>query len=165
MVRWLSIVCLLAAAPAAADGLAPALAGKRYIIELSSSQYDSGYGAYLVPPLDAALKAGGLRSKSGPGADIVVNIVTGSDVGRWVGKGENRRWLYTATVTVGVSPSDYVIPHGGRPAFGVTVSLLTPNSDREDELDCMIRRAVAVALVRYRPRGHLTVDGGACLRR
>ena len=31
------------------------LDGKSYIIELSSSQYDSGYGNYLLPPLAAAL--------------------------------------------------------------------------------------------------------------
>ncbi|MCB2144583.1 MAG: hypothetical protein KDE02_18150, partial [Rhodobacteraceae bacterium] len=61
------------------------LRGKSYIIELSSSQYASGYGEYLLPPLLSVLDRSGMRAKNGPGADVVVNIVTDSDVGRWTG--------------------------------------------------------------------------------
>mgnify|MGYP001164515752 FL=1 len=152
---------LLAAAPAGAGPLD----GKRYMIELSSSQYGSGYGEYLVPPLAAALAKTGLRAARQPPADIIVNVVTDSDVGRWVGAGASRQWLYTVTVTVGLSPEAYVIPPDGTPAFGVRATLVTPNPDREDELACLIRLAARTAVANWRPTGMLGTDGSACLRR
>jgi hypothetical protein len=153
-------IILLAGQAAMAEGLT----GKSYIIELSSSQYDSGYGAYLVPPLVRALDRAGLRSAGGPGADLVANIVTESDVGQWIGEGDAREWTHTVRITVGLSPESYVIPFEGTPAFGVTATLLTPNPDREDELDCLIGLAARTAIANYRPEGHLRTDGSACLR-
>lgn len=153
----------LLACPAAA--LAGPLDGKSYIIELSSSQYTSGYGEYLVPPLARVLAKSGMRAKNGPGADVVVNIVPESDVGQWVGSGEARQWLYTVQITVGISPESYVIPYEGTPAFGVTARLMTPNSDREDELACLVKLAARTALAHYRPTGAVQTDGSACLRR
>ena len=158
-------LALTAAALCLATGaLAGPLDGKSYIIELSSTQYDSGYGNYLLPPLASELARSGLRARNGPGADVVVNIQTGSDVGKWLGAGENRVWTYAVGVTVGISPESYTIPYEGTPAFGVEARLLTPNPDREDELSCLIRLAARTAIANYRPEGRLRVDGSACLR-
>jgi hypothetical protein len=140
------------------------LTGKSYIIQLSSTQYSSGYGNYLVPPLASVMKKSGLRSKSGPGADLVVNVETDSDVGRWVGTGANKIWLYTVSATVGISPESYDIPYEGTPAFGITASLMTPNPDRQDEMDCLIKLAARTALANYRPKGIFPVDGSSCQR-
>lgn len=140
------------------------LDGKSYIIELSSSQYGSGYGNYLLPPLAAAMARSDLRAQNGPGADIVVNIQTASDVGQWLGKGTNRVWTYTLSITVGLSPETYVIPYEGTPAFGVTARLKTPNPDRDDELACLITLAARTALANYKPTGHFVTDGSSCLR-
>ena len=141
------------------------LDGKSYIIELSSSQYDSGYGNYLLPPLAAEMAKSGMRARNGPGADIVANIQTDSDVGRWVGSGENKVWIYTISVTVGLSPESYVIPFEGTPVFGVKAVLETPDPDREDELECLIRLAARTALKAYKPTGILKTDGRSCLRK
>lgn len=158
-------LCLLAALGlGAAPVLAGPLSGKTYIIELSSSQYDSGLGDDLVPPLASVLAKSGLRAKNGPGADVVVNVVPGSDVGQWVQTAQGRVWLYTVTVTVGISPETYAIPPEGTPAFGVAASLKTPNPDREDELSCLIKLAARTAIKNYRPEGVLQTDGAACAR-
>ncbi|MCB2125944.1 MAG: hypothetical protein H6897_15895 [Rhodobacteraceae bacterium] len=156
---------LAAALVAATPVGAGPLDGKRYMIELTSSQYGSGYGEYLVPPLAAALAKAGLRTARQPPVDIIVNVVTGADVGRWVGTGASRQWLYTVTVTVGISPEAYVIPPDGTPAFGVRAKLVTPNPDREDELDCLIRLAARTAVANWRPTGMFGTDGSACRRR
>lgn len=149
------------ATPAAADS---PLRGKSYIIELQSGSYDSGLAEYLVPPLMRGLRGSGMRSQGGPGADVVVNVVTGSDVGQWVGQGENRVWLYTISALVGISPETYVLPYDGTPQFGVRASLMTPNPDREDEMACLITLATRSAVANYRPAGILTTDGSACAR-
>ncbi len=156
----LALGFLLAATAASAGPLD----GKSYIIELSSSQYASGFGAYLVPPLAAALRQSPMRAMTGPGADLVVNVVYDSDVGRWRGKGKDRAWIYEVLVTVGISPGDYTIPPDGTPRFGVRARLLTPNPDREDEMACLIRLAARTALANYRPTGILTTDGSSCAR-
>lgn len=159
LVRSLPGVTILAS-----GAMAGPLDGKSYIIELSSSQYSSGYGEYLVPPLAAVLATSGMRAAKGPGADVVVNIVTQSDVGQWIGQGEAREWLHTVQITVGISPEAYVIPFEGTPAYGVRARLLTPNPDREDELECLIKLAARTALANYRPTGLLVADGQGCLR-
>lgn len=122
------------------------LDGKSYIIELSLSQYGSGYGNYLVPPLAKTMARSGLRAANGPGADVVVNIQTSSDVGKWIGTGASRIWMYEIAVTVGISPESYQIPFEGTPAFGVKAKLMTPNPDRDDELACLIGLAARTAL-------------------
>lgn len=142
-----------------------ALDGKTYIIEMSSSQSASGYMAYLLPPLASEIERAGLKAKRGPGADVVFNIVTYSDVGQWMDRGEGREWLYTVTITTGVSPESYTIPFEGTPQFGVAVSLITPNGDREDELACLIRLATREAIARYRPEGLIRLSGQSCLRK
>lgn len=157
--RLATLLCLVAA-----QAHAGPLDGKSYIIELSSSQYGSGYGNYLLPPLAKVMARSGLRAQNGPGADIVVNIQTDSDVGQWLGKGTNRVWTYTLSITVGLSPETYVIPYEGTPAFGVTARLKTPNPDREDELACLITLAARTALANYKPTGHFVTDGSSCLR-
>lgn len=159
--RHLILALILLTTPAAADPLT----GKSYIIELSSTQYSSGYGNYLVPPLAAVMAKSGLTAKNGPGADVVVNIVTNSDVGRWVGTGANKVWLYTISATIGISPEAYAIPYEGTPAFGITAALETPNPDRQDEMDCLITLAARTALKNYRPTGIFPVDGSSCKRR
>lgn len=156
----LALATALLATPAAADPLA----GKSYIIQLSSTQYSSGYGEYLLPPLAAVMQRSGLKAKNGPGADFVVNVEPDSDVGRWVGTGENRVWLYTISATVGISPESYEIPYEGTPAFGITATLQTPNPDREDEMACLIQLAARTALKNYRPTGIFKTDGSSCAR-
>lgn len=161
----LLLLSVLAATPAAAGPPDSPLKGQSYMIELSSSQYGSGLGDYLVPPLAAALTRAGLRAAKAPPAEVIANVVTGSDVGRWVGTGAARDWLYTVRITVGLSPESYVIPPDGTPAFGVTAELVTPNPDREDELSCLIGLAARTAVASYRPEGRFRTDGSSCLRR
>lgn len=144
---------------------ASALDGKTYIVEMSSSQSASGYMAYLLPPLVKEIERAGLKAKRGPGADVVFNIVTHSDVGQWMDRGQGREWLYTVTITTGISPETYTIPFEGTPQFGVAVSLVTPNGDREDELACLIRLATREAIARYRPKGLVRLSGQSCLRK
>ena len=146
--------------------LAGPLTGKSYIVELASSQDASGYGAYLLPPLLKELGASDLKpwKTLGPGADVVVNITPDSDVGRWVTRNGERVWIYTVSVRIGISPGDYEIPVDGSPAFGVTARLETPNPDREDEMDCLIRLATRTAIRDYKPTGAETVDGQVCAR-
>ena len=100
------------------SSVANPLDGKSYIIELSSSQYSSGYGEYLLPPLAKTMARSGMRPANGPGADVVVNLQTSSDTGKWVGTGVGRVWIYEVTVTVGISPESYRIPYEGTPASG-----------------------------------------------
>ncbi len=157
----LALALALLATQAAADPLA----GKSYIIQLSSTQYSSGYGEYLLPPLAKVMQHSGLKAKNGPGADLVVNVEPASDVGRWVGKDANRVWLYTISATVGISPEAYEIPYEGTPAFGITATLQTPNPDRQDEMDCLITLAARTALKNYRPTGVFKTDGSACARK
>lgn len=135
------------------------------MFELSSTQYDSGYGTYLLPPLAKVMAKSGLRAAKGPGADVIVNIQTVSDSGQWLGSGSAKVWTYTISVTIGISPESYVIPYEGTPAFGVRADLRTPNPDRADEMACLITLAARNALANYRPTGHLTTDGSSCLRR
>lgn len=155
------LLALLLATPAAAGPLS----GQSYIIELSSSQSASGYGDYLLPPLMKAMEASDLVPHRilGPGADIVVNVVTSSDVGAWMG--DPPVWTYTISATVGLSPESYAMPYNGTPAFGVRAELRTPNPDREDEMNCLITLAARTAIVNYRPTGIVKTDGQSCLRR
>ena len=133
---------------------------------MSSSQSASSYAAYLIPPLAREIEKAGLKPvKPGPGADVVFNIVTHSDVGQWMETASGREWLYTLTITTGISPESYVIPFEGTPQFGVAVSLITPNADREDELACLIGLATREAIARYRPAGMIKLSGQSCLRK
>jgi hypothetical protein len=148
------------ATPAAAGPLS----GQSYIIEMSSSQSASGYGDYLLTPLIKVMEASGLvpHRVLGPGADIVVNVVTDSDVGAWMG--DPRVWTYTISATVGLSPESYAMPYDGTPAFGVRAVLQTPNPDRMDEMDCLISLAARTAIANYRATGILKTNGQSCLR-
>lgn len=157
---------LLLSLPVSGPALAGStLSGKTYIIEMSSSQSASGYMNYLLPPLVDEIERAGLVAKRGPGADVVFNVVTHSDVGQWMDTGKGREWLYTVTITTGISPESYVIPFEGTPQFGVAVSLVTPNGDREDELACLIRLATREAIGRYQPKGLVKLSGQSCLRK
>lgn len=162
----IAAACFVAIFGACTAQAASPLDGKTYVIEMSSSQSKSGYGDYLLPPLMRAIEKAGLTPwKPGPGADVVFNIVTHSDVGQWMETAKGREWLYTQTITVGVSPESYVIPFEGTPQFGVAASLITPNSDREDELACLIGLAAREAIARYKPKGIIKVSGQSCLRK
>lgn len=157
---------MLALLPASgAPAQAGPLEGKTYIIELSSTQYSSGYGEFLVPPLVEALDKAGLKPMGGPGADVVVNILPESDVGQWMGTGDAKEWIYTVDIMVGISPESYVIPYEGTPVLGVKARLLTPNSDRLDELECLTRLATRTAVANYGKTGILRTDGSSCLRK
>lgn len=160
-----TVLAIAATCGLAAPAQAGPLDGKTYIIEISSSQSSSGYAEYLLPPLLAELARSKMRPAKGPGADVVVNIVTESDVGQWMGSGEDRAWIYTVQITIGISPESYVIPLDGTPVFGIRARLLTPNPDREDELNCLTRLAARTAIRNYQPEGIFTTDGSSCLRR
>lgn len=159
----LGVLLALLGSPA----LAGPLTGKSYMVEMSSTQVSSGYAGYLLPPLLKELAASDLvaHNTPGPGADVVFNITPDSDNGHWVTQGGKKRWLYAVRVTVGISPESYVIPVDGTPAFGVTARLTTPDPDREDEMDCLIRLAARTAIRDYRPKGAEAVDGQACARK
>jgi hypothetical protein len=162
----LSAALLLSAGVTGQVHAASPLQGKNYIIHVSSTQSDSGYAAYLLPPMARAITRAGLKpAKRGPGAELVFNVVTHSDVGQWMEVASGREWLYTVTITIGISPESYVIPYEGTPQFGVAVSLITPNGDREDELACLIELATREAIARYQPKGLIKLSGQACLRR
>ncbi len=161
----LALTALLAATAAAAGLLDGPLDDTSYMIDLTSSQLDSGYAGYLLPPLLDTLASSGMTPARRPPADVIVTVATGSDAGRWMGTGAGRAWIYTMTVMVGISPEAHAIPDDRTPAFGVRARLLTPNPDREDELDCMIRLAARTAIANYRPAGLFETDGASCLRR
>ena len=165
MRRLVSIAaaCFVASTAQAASPLD----GKTYVVEMSSSQSSSGYADYLLPPLLRVLENSALKpwKKLGPGADVVFNVVTHSDVGQWKQTAKGREWLYTQTITVGVSPESYSIPYEGTPRFGVAATLITPNSDREDELACLIELSSRQAIARYKPSGIIEISGQSCLRK
>jgi hypothetical protein len=140
--------------------------GQSYIIQLRSTQSSSGLGEYLVPPLRRAFDASGLVYLGGPEARWVATVENAYDVGKWYGRGASRTWLYTRTVTVGLSPGSADIDRGGRlaPHFAVSARIVTPDADRVDEFNCLVALAVRELAARYRPRGRITVDGASCLR-
>lgn len=137
-----------------------------FIIQLTSSQYASGLGEYLVPPLLRAFRKTGMRYLGGPGAGFAATVESRSDVGEWYGAGDARQWLYARRVTVGLSPADVDVEPEGRlsPSFAVTALVITPNEDRVDELECLIALATRELSFRYRAVGHVTVDGRGCAR-
>lgn len=141
------------------------LSPRKYIIQMSSSQVDSGYAYYLVPPLAKVFDDAGFTAMRGPGADVAVNILTNSDVGQWMSTAKGREWLYTVKITVGISPENYDIPYEGTPQFGAEISLITPNGDREDELACLITLAARTAIAQYQPKGLYKRSGQECLRK
>lgn len=161
----ITVACLVEALlPHPAQAASP-LDGKSYMIEMSSSQSKSGYGDYLLPPLMRALNASSLKpAKMGTNPDVIFNIVTHSDVGQWMETSRGREWLYTQTITVGISPEAFSIPIDGTPQFGVAATLITPNSDREDELTCLVELSTREAIARYKPRGIIKISGQSCLR-
>ncbi len=141
-------------------------AGATYIIQLTGSQGASGLGEYLVPPLKQAMDRAGLVYLGGPGVAYAATVQNAYDVGKWHGDGAGRRWLHTRTVTVGLTPAHMELERAGRlaPAFSVSATLITPDADRVDELNCLIALAARELKARYRPQGRVSVDGTACLR-
>jgi hypothetical protein len=168
MARFLPVLAVLLTASGAAAQQSPDFPRtKSYIIQLTSSQYSSGLGEYLIPPLTKAMRKTGMRYEGGHGAGYAATVEIGSDVGAWYGKGDAQEWLYQSTVTVGLSPADVDVEPEGRltPSFSVTAKLLTPNADREDEMACLITLATREMAARYVPRGHVTVNGAGCARK
>ncbi|MEZ5911497.1 MAG: hypothetical protein R3D84_04060 [Paracoccaceae bacterium] len=158
---------MLFTAPAAAQQSADFPRRSTFIIHLTSSQYASGLGEYLVPPLERAMAATGLRYRGDAGADYAATVQSRSDTGQWLVDGDGRQWLYTREVTVGLSPADADIDTGGglRPSFSITAILRTPDADRVDELNCLISLAARELAARYVPAGSVAVDGNQCARR
>lgn len=140
------------------------LSGRSYVIQMTHSQVASGLASYLVPPLRGAFDGAGLVYRGGPGAEFAASITPGSDVGDWSGSGGSRRWLYTRTVLVGLSPADAPFQDND-PLYGVNATLVTPDADRVDELNCLVALAVCDLVANYQPRGRRQVDGSACARK
>lgn len=163
-VLW-SLLVILLATPLYAQKSPDFPGNTRVVIQLTSSQFVSGLGDYLVPPLYAALQEIGLIYDDGSNADYAATVEIGSDVGKWRGS-DNAEWLYERYVTVGLSPAEKDIELDGKlqPSFSVTVLLVTPDPDRVDELNCLIDLATRELAARYRPKGHVFVDGKRCAR-
>ena len=161
------VMALLAVAAVAAATSPDFPARASYIIQLTGSQYASGLGEYLVPPLRKAFRRTGMRYDGSPAAQFAATVETGSDAGSWQGAGAARAWLYRRFVTVGLSPADVDIEPQGRPEprFAVKVTLMTPDEDRLDELDCLIALATRELAARYRPEGRVSVNGQGCARK
>lgn len=162
-----SVLLMALAAPAGAQQSPEFPKSGSFIIQLTSSQYASGMGEYLVPPLQKAFRKTGMRYEGGPGAGFAATVESGSDVGKWYGTSDAATWLYERRVTVGLSPASIDIEPEGRlnPSFSVTAVILTPNEDRVDELDCLIALATRELSLRYKPTGHVTIDGKGCARK
>lgn len=131
---------------------------------MTSSQVASQFAEYLVPPLQSAFRSTGMKFAGAGKADFAATVQTDFDVGQWINKGDDVVLLYTRSVTVGLSPADANIgPHGVlSPHFSVTAKLTTPNPDRVDELDCLIKLATRELAARYEAKGHVTVNGQSC---
>lgn len=137
----------------------------RFIVQLTSSQYASGLGEYLAPPLEKAFLRAGLAYSARRPA-YAATVENEYDVGKWYEAGGRRVWLYTRDVTVGLSPADADIDNMGKlePWFSVTARIVTPDADRVDELNCLVSLATRELAARYRLRGHVIVDGKSCAR-
>ena len=140
--------------------------GATFIIQLTGSQYASGLGQYLLPPLSKAFAKTSLRYEGGPGADYAATVEHTYDVGSWHDVKGGKVWLYDTAVTVGLTPAAVDAEPGGKlsPAFSVSARLLTEDADRVDELNCLIALAVGELALRYRRTGHVTVNGARCGR-
>ncbi|MDJ0822151.1 MAG: hypothetical protein QNJ09_10145 [Paracoccaceae bacterium] len=142
--------------------------GSSFIIQLTSSQFVSGFGDYLVPPLLRAFRKTGMRYNGRANVDYAATVQTDSDVGKWVAAEDGSSvWIYRRSVTVGLSPADVNIEPKGvlRPWFAVKVVLDTPDQDRVDELNCLIALATAELAYRYKLKGLVKVNGSSCLRK
>ena len=160
------LICLALAAPVAAQQSPDFPRDGTYVVHLTSSQFVSGFGEYLVPPLVKAFNKTGMTYNKDIEADYVVTVQTESDVGTWHGDGDEAVWLYRRTVSVGLSPADIDIEPQGqlRPSFSITTVLKTPDQDRVDELNCLISLATRELAARYQEKGHVFVDGSGCAR-
>jgi hypothetical protein len=81
-----------------------------------------------------------------------------------MGTGAKKVWPYAVAATVGISPESYAAPYDGTPAFRVKATLKIPDSDRPDEMDCLITLTARTALKSYQLKGLLQIDGQGCLR-
>jgi hypothetical protein len=162
----IALAAAIAAGSAAAQTSPEFPRGGSYIIQLTSSQYASGLGEYLVPPLEKAFRQTGMRYEGGPEAQFAATVETKSDVGSWYGTGDAKVWLYERSITVGLTPAEVDVEPEGKlsPSFSVTVRMLTPDADRVDEMNCLIALATRELSARYKPRGHVLVNGSGCAR-
>lgn len=167
MLRLLIGCLAMLALPAQAQTSAEFPKNATVIIQLTGSQMASGSGQDLVPPLLKALRRVGLRYDGGPEVDYAASVEPEMDVGRWVEGADGKVWIYRRSFTVGLTPADQDLEPGGvlSPHFSVTAVLDTPNPDRVDEWNCLITLATRELAARYRPKGHVVVDGARCARR
>ena len=169
--RLSAFLCLALALPALAQQSPDFPRNGKLIIQLTSSQFVSGFGEYLVPPLVEAFEKTGMTYAYDSGADFAATIETDADVGKWYETDDEpvvaEVWLYERFITVGLSPAGIDIePHGKlAPSFSITVKLLTPDQDRVDELNCLISLATRELAARYKAKGHVLVDGTGCARK
>lgn len=159
-----ALILLLLSAPSDANRLTGPLSGKSDIIQLSAAENSSGYGEFLLPPLDNAMTTAGMRAQDGAAADMVVRVETDGDGGQSGGEGAAPVRLCRISTKVGISPESFAIPAAGTPAFGARASLMTTNPDRQKQWDCLIKLAARTALQNDRPQGLVGVDGQACNR-
>ncbi|MCP5085585.1 MAG: hypothetical protein GY952_02080 [Rhodobacteraceae bacterium] len=159
------ILCMVLVLPALARQSPNFPQNSKFVIQLTSSQFASGIGNYLVPPLLEAFRRTGITYTGGSDADFAATVQTRSDVGKWHGKGSAAVRLYSRFVTVGLSPANVDIEVRGRltPRFSVTVKLVTPNQEKVDELSCLIGLATRELARRYKVKGHIKLNGKSCL--
>ena len=170
-IRHSAFLCLALAPAALAQQSVDFPRNGKFIIQLTSSQFASGFGDYLVPPLLEAFERTGMAYAYDSNPDFAASIETGADVGTWYEADDAsdfaKVWLYERFVTVGLSPAEVDIePHGKlAPSFSITVTLVTPDQDRVGELNCLIGLATRELAARYKTKGHLFVDGSVCARK
>ncbi|MFN0115652.1 MAG: hypothetical protein ACKVPY_13340 [Paracoccaceae bacterium] len=162
--RAAALVALLTLPAAAEAGGLPK--GATYIIQLTGSQYASGLGEYIVPPFARALSRTGMKSKVA-GADFAATLQSESDVGAWYDVQGEEVWLYTLTVTAGLTPAEIDVEPEGvvSPWFSVSARILTEDADRLDEFNCLVALATQELAKRYRPKGQVLIDGRFCNRK
>ncbi|MDU8927780.1 hypothetical protein RXV86_10335 [Alisedimentitalea sp. MJ-SS2] len=167
MIRYLFLLlCAFLAPPLTAQQSAEFPRQNSFVIHLTSSQFASGYGEYLVPVLLKAFKRTGMAHAKTIKADYALTIEPGMDVGKWYERDGESVWLYRRTITIGLTPAEQDVEPEGRlaPGFAVTTVLLTPNADRDDEFKCLVSLTTRELAARYRPNGHVHVDGTGCAR-
>jgi hypothetical protein len=152
-------------ADAVAQGATRLERGRTYLIQLEPGQADAPQAESVVEALRSGLDRHGLVYDLSDRAELIATYNIEVDQGRWIGKGAARRFVYTGTLTIGLSPAGHpAVPLSRRPAFGVRVSASSPEPAHVADVGCMARLGVAALAAGYRLSGRVDLDGSSCAR-